>query len=451
MKSTRTMGRCLIVLLLAGCTGEPAASGKETAKQPPAEPPSRAVDPAQPAADSGEPSGGAAEWPGCRGPHGNGFSPEVPRRLPPKKILWSHPMAGECHAPVSVGGGYVVVADHDDQRDYWRCFDAAGGTPVWTYQYANVEKMEFGAAPRAAPRIYRGKVYCLNTWGELFCLELASGNVVWKKHLAREFQQETPTWGYSCSPLVADEKLIVNPGGSGGPVAALDLESGNVVWTGEGDGMNYSTFIVGTFGGVEQVVGYDKQTAGGWELKTGRRLWSFEVDSSYGYIVPSPVAATGKLLLTSDQEDARLIGFGPSGKIAQEPDGFNEDVAPEISTPTVWGEMILGASAGLVLLDPSPSKDGEPLKTLWIYDSEDAVNGLCHVIASEDRALVMCEDGQLLLLAADRQSCQILDRMKLCDKTWVHPALAGGRFYVRDTTMLYCYDMQPPHPRKGDQ
>jgi hypothetical protein len=66
------------------------------------------------------------------------------------------------------------------------------------------------------------------------------------------------------------------------------------------------------------------------------------------------------------------------------------------------------------------------------------------VIASEDRALVMCEDGQLLLLAADRESCQILDRLKLCDKTWVHPALADGRFFVRDQAALYCYDMPAP-------
>jgi hypothetical protein len=47
-----------------------------------------------------------------------------------------------------------------------------------------------------------------------------------------------------------------------------------------------------------------------------------------------------------------------------------------------------------------------------------------------------------LLLAADRQSCQILDRQKLCDRTWVHPALAYGRFYVRDSRCLYCYDMR---------
>ncbi len=392
--------------------------------------------------NSGAASGSRYDWPGWRGPRGDGFSPEVPRRMPPKKLLWTHAMAGECHAPLSVGGGYLVAADSDGRRDYWRCFNAADGTPVWTYEYPNSEKMEFGAAPRAAPRIYGGKAYCLNAWGELFCLDLATGKPVWKKHLAREFQQKTPTWGYCCSPLVANGKLIVNPGGTGGPVAALDPQTGNVVWTGQGDGVNYASFLLGSFGGVEQLIGYDRKTAGGWDAKSGRRLWTLDVDCSYGYIAPSPVAVGGKLLLTSDQEDARLMGFTAAGRILDKPVAESMDLAPEIATPTVWGGLILGASSGLLLLDPTSSGAGNALKTLWIEDSEDHLRGLCHAIVSEDRALVLCEDGRVLLLAAERKSCTILDRVKLCGRTWVYPALADGRLYVRDKAAVYCYDMR---------
>jgi len=392
--------------------------------------------------NSGQASGSRYEWPGWRGPRGDGFSPEVPRRMPPKKLLWTHAMAGECHAPLSVGGGYLVAADSDGRRDYWRCFNAADGTPVWTYEYPNAEKMEFGAAPRAAPRIYGGKAYCLNAWGELFCLDLATGKPVWKKHLAREFQQKTPTWGYCCSPLVANGKLIVNPGGTGGPVAALDPQTGNVVWTGQGDGVNYASFLLGSFGGVEQLIGYDRKTAGGWDARSGRRLWTLGVDCSYGYIAPSPVAVGGKLLLASDQEDGRLMGFTAAGTILDKPAAESMDLAPEIATPTVWGGLILGASSGLLLLDPTSSGAGNALKTLWIEDSEDHLRGLCHAIVSEDRALVLCEDGQVLLLAAERKSCTILDRVKLCGRTWVYPALAGGRLYVRDKAAVYCYDMR---------
>jgi len=447
-----SLALCLTIVLLASCTGGQLDEQKEEgfADDPVQEPAAAQAGPAQePAATQDAPSRQpdvesltGLEWPVWRGPRGNGFSPEVPKRLPPKKLLWSQEMAGECHAPISVGQGCVVVADHDAKRDYWRCFAVADGEPLWTHDYANAKKMEFGAGPRSAPLIFGSKAYCLNAWGQLFCFDLVNGGVVWQRHLAQEYQQKTPIWGYCGSLLAADEKLIVNPGGEGGPVAALDPGTGKAVWTGEGTALNYASFTVGTFGGVPQVVGYDESTAGGWDVKTGRRLWTLEVAYTSGYIVPTPVAVNGRILLTSDQEDARLLGFNSDGAIEPEPKAFNEDVAPDMATPTVWGDTVLGVYAGLVLMDASQDAGDDLLKTLWIYDEDDCVDGVCHAIVSQDRALIMCEDGQLLLLAADRDACQILDRQKLCEKTWVHPALAYGRLYVRDKNMLYCYDMK---------
>ncbi len=399
------------------------------------------TDDRQPALQSPPAAPRNSSWPCWRGPNGNGFSLEVPRRLPPEKLLWSCQTAGECHAPISVGEGSVVVADHDGKRDYWRCFGTADGQPRWVHEYANAQEISYGAGPRAAPLIDRGKVFCLNASGELFCLRMADGGTLWKKHLAIDFGQKTPEWGYSASPLMMQGKLLVSPGGNGGPVAALDPETGSVLWTGAGQGLNYANLTIGVLGGVEQVVAYDQLTAGAWDPATGRRLWSMPVENAARYIVPSPVIVHGRLLLSSDQEGARLFSFDPGGAIAKEPAALNEDLAPDVSTPTVWGDTVLSASSGLVLTDASPADSKGLLKTLWVYDDEDCVRGVCHAIVSQDRALIMCEDGQALLLAANRQSCEILDRRKLCDHTLAYPALAGGRLYVRDSRKLYCYDM----------
>lgn len=382
-----------------------------------------------------------SSWPCWRGPQGNGFSLEVPRRLPPQKLLWSRDMAGECYAPLSVAEGCVVAADHDGERDYWRCFDAANGQARWVYEYPNAQKMDYGAGPRAAPAIDGGLVFCLNACGELFGLRMQDGSAAWKRHLARDFGQKTPTWGYTASPLLVDGKLLVTAGGKAGPVAALDPTTGGLLWTGAGQGLNYAGLTAGSFGGGRQVVGYDAGTAGAWDLNSGRRLWTLRVENASGYIVPSPVVVGARLLLGSDQEGARLFSFGSTGKVEERPAALNEDVAPDVCTPTVWGDAVLCVSNGLVLLDTATTNPKGLLKTLWVYDAEECVTGVCHAIVSQDRALVLCEDGQVLLLAADRKACRILGRGKLCEKTWVHPALANGRFYVRDQKKLYCYQM----------
>ena len=239
--------------------------------------------------------------------------------------------------PISVGEG-CVAADHDGKRDYWRCF-CADGQPQWVHEYPNDREMDYGAGPRAAPLIHNGKVFCLNAWGELYCLRMADGSLAWQKHLAKEFAQKTPEWGYTASPLMAHGKLLVTPGGKGGPVAALDPETGAVLWTGAGHGLNYANLTLATLGGVEQVVGYDDRTAGAWDRPVAA-LGKPPGGKRPGYIVPSPVAVHGKLLLTSDQEGSAAALLQPGRVIAEEPAAINEDIAPRRADPYRLGETV---------------------------------------------------------------------------------------------------------------
>ena len=176
--------------------------------------------------------------------------------------------------------------------------------------------MEYGPGPRATPLIYEGKVYVLSAFGELYAFDLKTGETVWQKDFIKDFgAAKAPKWGFCGSPLVAGGKLIVNPGGKTS-LAALDPATGKVLWEGAGAGPNYSSFLAGTFGGVEQVVGHDDASLGGWDLKTGKRLWSvpMEIEPDAGYIVPTPVAVGGKLLVADQKNGTQLFAFGKEAR-----------------------------------------------------------------------------------------------------------------------------------------
>ncbi len=99
---------------------------------------------------------------------------------------------------------------------------------------------------------HKDKVYVLSAFGELYCFDLKTGNTVWQKTLTQEFGvKRVPNWGYCGSPLVADGKLIVNPGGKAA-VVAMRPETGDVVWQGEGGRPNYSSFSSSKIGYVWQ-------------------------------------------------------------------------------------------------------------------------------------------------------------------------------------------------------
>ena len=379
-------------------------------------------------------AGAAARgWPAWRGARGDGQSADVPAQIKAAKLLWKKPMAGPCSAGITARDGYVVVPDGDKKNDYYRCYDAQAGKELWTCTVANGADLDYGPAPRATPPIHAGKVYCLGSTGDLRCLDLKTGKALWKRHYKEDFDAgKLPTWGHCTAPRIIDGRLIVHPG----KLYALDPNTGKVLWKGESTGPNYSNFLVGTFGGVRQIIGYDSRSLRGWNAATGKLIWEMEVDNSMGYIVPQPVAVGDRLLVTSESEDTRLYGFGQGGKLIDTPLAESEEIAPEMATPTVAGDVLLGITEGLICLDPA-----NKLKLLWIEEDVDAFYGLSHIVAGNGRALVFGEDGTMVLVQPERKGCKILTKIKLARQTWTHPALVGGRLYLRDGKALYCYEL----------
>jgi outer membrane protein assembly factor BamB len=389
-----------------------------------------------PAGKASDPSGTLpGAWPQFRGPARDGRVASLPAAMPELRVAWREKVLGACEAGIAAVDDRLVMIDHDKQHDYYCCRRLDTGRELWRREFANRREMDYGAGPRATPLIAQGKVYVLSAFGELRCLELDDGQTVWQKDFVKDLgAKRVPNWGWCSSPLLADGKLIVNPGGKGG-ITALDPATGRVLWQGPSGSPNYSSFIAGKFGAVDQVVGYDAKTLGGWDLATGRRLWSLEVESSGGYIVPTPLAVGGNVLIGDTNNDAQLLGFSAGGAASETPIAQNEDFTPEICSPIVAGGLILGQCGTLICLDPAT------LKTVWADEDDATFHTDCHLIDAGNVVLAMNNSGELAVLHIDRKGPKILGKKQLCEKTLMHPTLAGNRLLVRDSKFVYCYEL----------
>ncbi len=393
------------------------------------------VSPAHLWAQSGETTP-TADWPQWRGIHRDGHVSDLPQTMPPMKVLWKHPVAGVCDAGIAVTAGRVFMADRDERNDFYRCLDARSGTEIWVRSFPNTREMDYGAGPRATPLVHRDRVYALSAFGELFCFDSRTGKTVWQKDFLKDFgADKVPKWGYCSSPLVTQGKLVVSPGGKAA-IVALDPETGKTLWNGAGTGSNYSSLIVGVFGGVEQIVGHDDASLGGWEVATGKRLWSIAMEQvEPPFIVPTPVNVGGKLLVTDQKNETQLFAFGKAGLIVEQPIAKSEEIAPEVVTPVAVGDLILGQSKKLICLDAS-----NKLVRLWAEGAR-TFKADCHLIVTQDRGLAFNKRGEVALFSFDRKGVKVLGEKKLCRQTPMHPTLADGRLYVRDGEFLYCYDL----------
>jgi outer membrane protein assembly factor BamB len=236
------------------------------------------------------------------------------------------------------------------------------------------------------------------------------------------------------SPLLVDDKLIVNPGAKDASLVALDRLNGKLLWRTPGAPVAYASFVLGRFGGKRQIVGYDSLSLGGWDPETGKRLWILVPPSSGDFNVPTPIALEGKLLVATENNGTRLYDFDREGKIIPQPLATFADLAPDSSSPVVVNGRVFGCRGELFCLEAAD------LKHLW-SGMDKAFGEHVSLIGSRDRILIISARGELLLVSAGGKQFELISRLQIFDErseVLSHPALVGNRLYLRDSTSVCC-------------
>ncbi len=431
-----TMERKIVDALLTVKTSPQvleALDSKEGFIGPDDRPPAESTPPPAPPAPSP-----ATEWTDWRGPGRAGMSPDVPKRLPATlKLLWKRGLTGPGHSGVAATATHVIIADKSEQndQDVWRCLDADTGRELWTIAYGTPKEMEFTNAPRASAVIHGGFAYLLGAFGDLHCIAMHSHQILWYRNIATDFGATLPAWGLCSTPLIVDEFLIVNPGAQGASLVALGLYTGEVIWKTPGELAAPASLILGTFGGVRQIVGYDAVSLGGWDPNTGERLWTLLPHKKGDYNVATPVNVNGRLLVATKNNGTRLYEFRGGGRARPVLVAENLDLAPDISTPVAIDGLVFGCSAGLFCLDLD---DG--LKTLYCAEDDEAFKDYAALIVGNDYILAASVQGELVLLEASRETFSPVSRLRVFKDTevWSHPALVGDRLYLRSMKEVCC-------------
>ena len=387
-----------------------------------------------------------AEWTDWRGPGRAGISPDVPARLPASvKLLWKRGLTGTGLSGIAATATRVIVADKSEQKDQdiWRCLDAETGQELWTVAYATGKQMEFTNVPRAAPVIHGSFVYLLGAFGDLHCVSLYGSGVVWRRNIIKDFGAKLPAWGTCSTPLIVGDCLIVNPGAADASLVALGLYTGETIWKTPGAPPGYGSLILGTFGGVRQIVGHDATSLGGWDPNTGQRLWTVQPDKPGDSSdaqrrcgnVPTPLDVFGRLLVATKNDGTRLYSFDESGRIRPVPVAQNRDLSPDTATPVVVEGLVFGCSRGLVCLDPY-----DRLKTLYRAESDKLFKEHTTFIAGRAHVLAITVGGELVLFKAARDGFTLTGRLRVFEGTevWSHPALIGNRLYLRSMNEICC-------------
>ncbi len=195
------------------------------------------------------------EWPGFSGADRDGVVRGVRietdwSKSPPVEI-WRRPV-GPGWSSFAVLGDLVYTQEQRGDDEIVAAYRLSTGEPVWRHRDpVRFYESNGGAGPRGTPTLHRGRVYAFGATGLLNALEARNGAVVWSRNVAKDTGRSIPEWGFSSSPLVMDDEVIV---AASGTLAAYDLATGKQRWVGPRQRGSYSSPHRATIDGVAQIL-----------------------------------------------------------------------------------------------------------------------------------------------------------------------------------------------------
>ena len=422
------------------------------------------------------------DWTSFLGPTHNAVSTEtrllkeLPEQGPP--LVWELNKGTSYTSPAIVGDRLIYLHRVGD-RERIECLHPETGERYWHVEYETgfSDRYGYNNGPRASPVIDGDRVYTYGAQGQLQCRRLDSGELIWQRDIAGEFDVKPDFFGVASTPLIEGDLLIVSVGAPGGPtVPAFDKFTGKLSW-GAGDewGAGYSSPIPAVVHGKRRLFvlagGESKPPTGGLmmlDALTGRIDLTFPWRSrNYESVTASsPVVVGNRVFISASyQTGAVLLEIPPQGR--REVAWSNPEFDLHFTTAIHHDGYLYGftgrneSDAALVAVDVETGREMWRAEPEW--NETVVANGKPREITEstfrgsllrvDGRFLAIGEHGHLLWLELSPEGYRILSRASLfkARETWALPVLSRGLLYVSQNTRgtlegtsprLLCYDLR---------
>lgn len=387
----------------------------------------------------------ATDWPQFRGPERTGLSKETgllkewPTSGP--ALAWKMTGMGEGHTTISVAKGKIFGMGLVGEEERVWALDEKTGKQLWSVKIAGrieLQAKQGGNGSRATPTVEGDFLYTVGVAGDVLCMKVSDGSIVWRKHLVNDFGGRVPVWGYSESPLIDGEKLVVTPGGQSAMVA-LNKRTGETIWKSPlRNGASYSSALTAMVNGQKQYIQFLAEGVFGLSAADGKPIWNYtnpgggqwrDINCSMPLYKDGLVFAA-----TAYQKGGGLVkpGEGP----AQE-QYFLREMQNHHGGMVLVGDHIYGTGTNSLMC--VEFKTG---KIVW----ESRNPGKGSITYVDGMLYCRGERGTITLVEANPkeyvQKGQFEQPDRSRDPAWAYPVVANGKLYIHDQDALYCYDVK---------
>jgi outer membrane protein assembly factor BamB len=436
-----------------------------------------------------------SDWQCFLGPSHDGISPETGLKdhldPPPDGSSFPVPLwsvaKGESYSAPSIKDNLLILFHCRENHETVECLDAGNGDLFWSYRYPTTyrDKFNYLNGPRASPAIDDDLVYTCGAQGMFHCFDLKTGHLYWQRNLLKEFEADEGFFGFTPSPIIEKDMLILNLGGKrGGSVAAFDKYKGTLKWLSDDKwDRSYATPIVATMYNKRILLafagGMSDPPVGGllaldpesgrihfrqpWRspryfsanasspVVSGNRVFVSSSYDIYGAMIEVQPDLTNKLVyktrnyashwMTPILRDGYLYGFFNNILVCMEWQTGNLAWKQTVklggnSSEPAAQESSSGRKFGAEQYREPPGKQGF---------------GFGSLLWADNHFICLGETGLLAWLDLSPKGCRIIYSCRLfsADQTWTAPVLSKGLLYINQNLpdqdnppRLLCYDIR---------
>jgi outer membrane protein assembly factor BamB len=274
----------------------------------------------------------------------------------------------------------------------------------------------------------------------LNALDAGTGALAWSRNVASDTKRAVPDWGFSSSPLVIDDVVIV---AASGTLAAYDVSTGKTRWIGPQHGGSYSSPHRATIDGVEQILLLSPPGIISVSPATGTLLWEHTWEG--GAIVQPALTADGDVLINAISSMGGIatrrlaVKRGSAGWTVEER-WTSRGLKPYFNDFVVHKGHAYGFDGSiLACIDVS---DGNRK-----WKGGRFGQGQLVLLPDQDVLLVVSEDGELALVKATPDQFTELARVPAIEgKTWNHPVLVRNILLVRNGEEMAAFRLSVAGP-----
>ncbi len=384
-----------------------------------------------------------ADWPQFLGPNRDGHIAGTSMGRMPKEgwvLRWKTAVGEGYSGPVVVSNS-VYQFHRIGGQEILSAFLAADGSPRWKQSLPTSYSAQFGGGdgPSATPAAAAQRVFALGASGMLRAVSATDGRLLWQVDCAERFGAEPGFFGFGSSPLLLGDRLIVQVGGPEAAVVAFAVADGRVLWKAGTDEAGYGSPVAWTRGVRREVLCFNRagllvlDPANG--VETGRFPWRARIHASVN--AASPVVVGDGVFLTASYGTGAVLLKPEAGALRESWSG-DASLSAHFATPVLVGGFLYGFHGRQESGPDFRCVDAATGKVRWTMERA----GSGSVLAVGRTLVLVMESGEVRQMEADPEKPRETGRFQASGSgARALPAVAAGRFFLRDRSHLYCFEL----------